>query len=456
MDVIIGPGNTLAGTSVVPGDKSIAHRWLILAATADGSSRVAGLPPSLDVRSTAACLASLSGKSRPSLDVFARNASSPVDGGGSTWNTPGGIVPGSTLEVEGEGREGLRAPEDPLDCGNSGTSMRLLAGVLAAAPFRTVLTGDPSLSSRPMERVAEPLRSMGATIETTDGHAPMTVSGGALRGTRFAPRVPSAQVKSAVLFAGLAADGETTVVEPAATRDHTERALAALGAPIHLDEEGIQLSRFHHGGFEGVVPGDVSSAAFLIAAAALTGSRITIAQVGLNPSRIHFLDVMERMGIRTNRTVLGSQVGEPIGTIEVEGCDGIRAVRIEPSEIPLIIDEVPVLAVLAAHAPSDSWFLDASELRVKETDRLGAIASGIRALGGHAADEGSDLVVAGGGLSGGRADAGGDHRMAMALVVAALAAGTSCRIGGIEAADVSFPGFVDTLRSLGVDVQEVE
>ena len=365
-------------------------------------------------------------------------------------------MPGSTLEVEGEGREGLRAPEDPLDCGNSGTSMRLLAGVLAAAPFRTVLTGDPSLSSRPMERVAEPLRSMGATIETTDGHAPMTVSGGALRGTRFAPRVPSAQVKSAVLFAGLAADGETTVVEPAATRDHTERALAALGAPIHLDEEGIQLSRFHHGGFEGVVPGDVSSAAFLIAAAALTGSRITIAQVGLNPSRIHFLDVMERMGIRTNRTVLGSQVGEPIGTIEVEGCDGIRAVRIEPSEIPLIIDEVPVLAVLAAHAPSDSWFLDASELRVKETDRLGAIASGIRALGGHAADEGSDLVVAGGGLSGGRADAGGDHRMAMALVVAALAAGTSCRIGGIEAADVSFPGFVDTLRSLGVDVQEVE
>ncbi len=454
MDIIVAPGGTLHGSTAVPGDKSISHRWLVLAATAEGSSRLVGLPPSLDVRSTAACLAGLTGKPRPSLDVFARNAVSFVEGAGSTWNAPEEQASRSTLEVEGEGRSGLIAPTSALECGNSGTSMRLLAGVLAAAPFRCVLTGDTSLSGRPMDRVAVPLREMGASIDTTDGHAPITVTGGDLAGIRFAPEIPTAQVKGAVLFAGAAATGRTTVVEVVATRDHTERAFEALGAPVHRLDGEIHVSSFQHEGFEGVVPGDPSSAAFLIAAAALTGSQVAITGVGLNPSRLHFLDIMQRMGVRTVQTVTGLQVGEPVGTIEVLGCDEIRAVRVEPNEIALIIDEVPVLAALAAHATSDSWFLEAAELRVKESDRLRATAAGIRSLGGHAADEGSDLVVAGGGLSGGRVEAGGDHRMAMAFTVGALAASGPCRIDGIEAADVSFPGFVQTLRALGAALEE--
>ena len=453
MDAVVASGGTLRGSAVVPGDKSIAHRWLILASTASGRSRLVGLPPSLDVRSTALCLAAVTEKPRPPLDLFARNAASAVESGGSTWNAGSDTALIPTLEVEGRGRSALLAPTVPLDCGNSGTTMRLLSGLLAAAPFEATLTGDPSLSGRPMERVAEPLRAMGAAIETTDGHAPLVVRGGRLRGIRYAPTVPTAQAKSAVLLAGIAADGETTVAEPAPTRDHTERALAALGAPVETDEEGIHVRRYQHQGFDALVPGDPSSAAFPLAAAAITGSRISIEGVGLNPSRLHYLDVMERMGIHTTRSIDRTELGEPVGSITIEACSEIRAVRVEPNELPLIIDEVPVLAALAAHASSDSWFLEASELRVKESDRLLAITTGLRLLGGVAADEGVDLVIGGGGLEGGRADAHGDHRMAMALTVAALGARTSSRIDGVDAADVSFPGFVASMRALGALVE---
>jgi 3-phosphoshikimate 1-carboxyvinyltransferase len=455
MDIVVRPGSTLHGTFAVPGDKSIAHRWLILSVTARGKSRIVDVPPSLDVRSTAACLASLSPKARPSLDLMAREAPPAVEGGGSTWNGEVEVPALGPLEVEGEGRGCLEPPVAALDCGNAGTSMRLLAGLVAAAPFRTVLTGDTSLSSRPMERVAEPLRRMGARVGTTDGHAPVSIEGGDLRGIDFEPAVPSAQVKSAVLLAGVAADGVTTVTETAATRDHTERALEALGAPIAREGRGVRVRRFQHDGFEGRVPGDPSSAAFLIAGAALTGGRLSVSGVGLNPSRLRFLSVMERMGIRTHQVVERIEVGEPVGSIEVEPCTGIRSVRVEADELPLIIDEVPVLASLAAHAASDSWFLDAAELRVKESDRLGAIASGIRSLGGAAADEGSDLVIAGGGFEGGRADAGGDHRMAMALTIAALASRGPCRIAGIEAAEVSFPDFPRAMARAGGAVEVV-
>lgn len=453
MDVVVTPGAALRGETTVPGDKSIAHRWLILAATASGGSRLVGLPRSLDVRSTARCLAALTGKARPPLDLFAQNAVGPVEGGGSTWNAEQDLSGGIALEVEGDGREGLVAPTEVLDCGNSGTTMRLLAGVLAAAPFEAVLAGDPSLSRRPMERVAGPLREMGASIRTTDGRPPVAVYGRELHGIRFSPTVPSAQVKSAVLLAGLAADGETIVAEPAQTRDHTERALAALDAPIATYEGGVHLRRFQHRGFDASVPGDPSAAAFLIAAAALAGSALSIKGVGLNPSRLHFLDVMTRMGIRTVHAADRTELGEPVGTIEVAPCSGIVAVRVVPEELPLIIDEVPVLALLAAHAASDSWFLEAAELRVKESDRLRAIAVGITDLGGVAAEEGPDLVIAGGGLGGGRASAAGDHRMAMALMVGALAARTPSRIDGVEAADVSFPGFVSTILGLGAHVE---
>lgn len=457
MDAVIRPGGRLEGIAAVPGDKSIAHRWLILSVTAKGPSRLVGLPRSLDVRSTAACLSKVSEKARPSLDVFARDARAPVEGGGSTWNAgvevPASGVPSGPLEVEGDGRDELLEPSTDLDCGNSGTSMRLLSGVLAAAPFSSVLTGDPSLSLRPMERVAAPLRAMGASLETLDGHAPIRIHGAALHGERFEPEVPSAQVKSAILFAGLAADGTTSVRERAATRDHTERALEALGAPLEREGGEVRIRRFQHEGFEARVPGDPSSAAFLIAAAALTGSALTITGVGLNPSRLHFLDVMERMGIGTHPVVEGSELGEPVGSIEVDPCDGLRAVRVEADELPLVIDEVPVLAALAIHASSDSWFLDAAELRVKESDRLGAITKSVRDLGGAAGDEGNDLVIAGGGLEGGRTTSGGDHRIAMAMAVAALAARSSSRIDGIDAADVSFPGFVETLDRLGARIE---
>ncbi len=454
MDVVIRPGARLEGHAAIPGDKSIAHRWLILSVTAKGMSRLVGLPPSLDVRSTAECLSKVAGKSRRSLDVFARDARAPVEGRGSTWNAGVEVPAAGPLEVEGDGRDALVQAASDLDCGNSGTSMRLLAGVLAAAPLTSVLTGDPSLSVRPMERVAAPLRAMGAEVETTEGHAPLLIRGTkALQGARFAPEVPSAQVKSAILFAGVAADGITTVREPAPTRDHTERALEALGAPVERDGEELRIRRFQHGGFEGRVPGDPSSAAFLIAAAALTGSAITITGVGLNPSRLHFLDVMERMGIVTQWEVEGQELGEPMGSIEVEPCDGLRAVRVGADEVPLVIDEVPVLAALAIHAAADSWFLNAAELRVKESDRLGAITRSVRDLGGAAADEGSDLVIAGGGLEGGRTSSGGDHRIAMAMAVAALGARGPSRIDGIDAADVSFPGFVATLGRLGARIE---
>lgn len=457
MRVRIEPGSSLKGEVRVPGDKSIAHRWLILAATGHGGSRLVGVPPSLDVRSTASCLGVVTVKARPALDVWARKGSPRLEPGGSTWNTgpPGADPP--VLEVQGEGRAGLVEPSHDLDCGNSGTSMRLLAGVMAGASFRSVLSGDQSLSGRPMERVAAPLRAMGAAIETTDGHPPITIVGAALHGISYDLPVASASVKGAVLFAAAGASGPTMVRSPAATRDHTERAFAALGAPVRFDEAMVELeSGFEHVGFMASVPGDASSAAFLVAAAALTGSPLTITDLGLNPSRLHFLRVMERMGISTEATIEREELGEPVGRLHVAPSDGIRPTRVTQDELPLVIDEVPVLALLAAHAPGDTWFLGAAELRVKESDRLGATAQGIRALGGQAADEGDDLVVAGGGLEGGIADAHGDHRMAMSLAVGALAARAPTEVHDMRAAEVSFPGFVQTLVRLGAAIEVVD
>jgi 3-phosphoshikimate 1-carboxyvinyltransferase len=330
--------------------------------------------------------------------------------------------------------------------------MRLLAGVVASSSFTSVLTGDASLLARPMERVAEPLRRMGAELSTTEGRPPLVVEGRRLHGIRFGTPVPSAQVKSAVLLAGLEAEGETTVVETTPTRDHTERALAHLGAPVVHDGAEVSVSAFAHSGFAAEVPGDVSSAAFLVAAAALTGGELTLEGVGLNPTRTRFLEVMERMGVITRAEVRGTQLGEPVGDLHVLARDVLRGTTVLADELPLVIDEVPVLAVLAAHAAGDSWFLGASELRVKESDRLGGLAELVRSLGGHAAVEGDDLVVAGGGLEGGSADACGDHRIAMALCVAALAARSPVEVEGVEVADVSFPGFLQTLRGLGARI----
>jgi 3-phosphoshikimate 1-carboxyvinyltransferase len=335
--------------------------------------------------------------------------------------------------------------------------MRLLCGVLAGAPFKSVLTGDRSLSSRPMERVAEPLRYMGASIDTTDAHAPITVEGGSLLGIGYETPVPSAQVKGAVLLAGTAAEGDTFFAEPVPTRDHTERALTYLGAPVTLSVDGttVGVSRFQHGGFRGSVPGDPSSAAFLVAGAALTGAELTICDVGLNPSRLRFLEVMGRMGVRTQTRVLGEEVGEPVGELRVEPSGQILPVRVEADELPLVIDEVAVLGLLAAHARAESRFVGAGELRNKESDRLSGVVRGILDLGGHAAVEEDDLVVAGGGLAGGSAKAGGDHRIAMALAIAALAAAAPSEVEGMECAEVSFPGFVRLMAALGAKIEVI-
>jgi 3-phosphoshikimate 1-carboxyvinyltransferase len=257
------------------------------------------------------------------------------------------------------------------------------------------------------------------------------------------------------VFAALAADGETEVEESAPTRDHTERALAALGAPVVFEPGSVRARAFQHGGFEATVPGDISSSAFLVAAAALTGSEITVTGVGLNPSRTAFLDVIARMGVTTDPTVTHTELGEPVGELRVLPAARLSGTTVSSTELPLVVDEVPVLAALAAHADGETWFLGAGELRVKESDRLAAVAEGVRALGGHAGDEGGDLVIAGAGLRGGVAGAGGDHRMAIALTVAALGADGPCDVEGIEAADVSFPGFAQVLGALGARLELV-
>jgi len=449
VDVRTVPGGRVEGVTRVPGDKSIAHRWLILAAGGMGRSVLVGLPRSLDVRSTASCLATVAPAARASLEAWARNGGQAAEGHGSTWNR--GLDDGSSpaLEVEGEGWTGIRPPDRDLDCGNSGTTMRLLTGVGAGAPFVTVLVGDASLSSRPMERVAEPLRLMGARIATTSGHAPVRVEGGGLHGIRYSIAIPSAQVKAAILLAGVVASGETIVAEAVSTRDHTERALAALGAPSRVVDGFVRVSAFQHDGFRATVPGDPSSAAFLVAAAALTGGGLTVRGLGLNPSRLGFLGVMKRMGIDTQFTVTSEELGEPVGRLGVAPCEAILPVRVEEAELPIVIDEVPVLALLAAHASGGTTFFGAGELRVKESDRLTRVADAIAGLGGTAVVEGDRLVVAGGGLEGGIARSGGDHRIAMAAVVGAMGARRPSRVEGIEDADVSFPGFVEILRSLG-------
>lgn len=332
--------------------------------------------------------------------------------------------------------------------------MRLVAGLVSASPFETVLLGDPSLSARPMDRVAGPLREMGAHVATEDGHPPLVIRGSRLRGIRFEPDVPSAQVKGAVLLAALAGEGTTTVAERTGTRDHTERLFRALGVPIRSEGVDVALDGpFQHEGFRGAVPGDTSSAAFLLGAAALTGGHVSILGVGLNPTRLHHLDVLGRMGVEVEVEVEREELGEPVGSMRLGPIGSLRSVEVGADELPLIIDEVPLLAALAAHAGGPSRFRGAGELRVKESDRLSGLVKGIRGLGGEAAEEGDDLVLAGGGLAGGFASAASDHRLAMALGVTAMAARGPSEIDGIESAAVSFPGFVRLQRSLGAEIE---
>ena len=419
----VAPARRVQGRLRVPGDKSISHRYALIAACANGRSRLMNYAPGADCGSTLACLRGLGVE----IHEDARQ----------------------TVTLVGRGFGAWRSLADSLDAGNSGTTMRMLAGLLAAQPLTTRMIGDPSLSRRPMRRVIEPLTRMGATIEAVEGHAPLTIHGARLHAIQHVPEVPSAQIKSAVLLAGLHAEGTTSVVEPAATRDHTERALATFGVIVITNGATVSIEGSQRALAQTLtVPGDFSSAAFwMVAAAALPGSRIEIEDVGLNPTRTALVGVLRRFGARVDVRQTDVAAGEPRGSIVVE-YDRAGSVEIGPDEVPGLIDELPAIAALAAHGGEVS-VRGAAELRVKESDRIAALVAGFRGLG-IAADERPDgyTIHGAGAPSGGVADARGDHRMAMALAIAALSARAPSRIEGADAVGVSYPGFFETLDRL--------
>ena len=421
----IEPVSALDGHVAVPGDKSISHRAVLIGAVCEGETRVTGFGRSADTEATIGAVRAL-GAEVIEDDVDA-------------------------LTIRGVGLRGLRSSEEPIDCGNAGTLMRLISGVLSGVAGRTVLVGDTSLSSRPMERIAEPLRRMGATVETTDGHAPIVVEGGSLRAIDYELPVASAQVKSAILLAGVHAEGATTVVEPVPTRDHTERMLEAAGArvtrrPSSVTVEGGPLLTLP----EVEVPGDISSAApFLVAAAIVSGSRVTAHGVGLNPRRAGLLDVLERMGARIavyNRRSIG---GEPAGDVELRASDLVGA-TISAEEVPSLIDELPILAVAACHARGETVVRGAEELRAKESNRIEAVVEELRRVGGHirATPDGFRIKGVPSRLRGGVMDSRGDHRLAMLGAVVGVASREGVELRGAQAAATSFPEFFDVLEQV--------
>jgi len=423
----VAPARRLTGTLRVPGDKSISHRYAIFAAIADGASTIADYAPGADCRSSLACLRAL--------------------GAGVQEERP------AVVTVVGRGIDALRSANAPLDAGNSGTTMRLLAGLLAGRAFSSTIVGDASLSRRPMRRVIEPLEAMGARIDASDGRPPLTIRGSRLHAITHHPHTPSAQVKSAILLAGLQADGTTKVVEPAATRDHTERALTAFGGVATVT--GLEVSVAGGQRLSGqtlTVPGDFSSAAFwLVGAAALPGSRIEILDVGLNPTRTALLGVLRRFGARVDVVTTGTEAGEPRGTVTVAH-ERSGSIDIGPDEVPGLIDELPAIAALAAHG-GEVTVRGASELRVKESDRIATLAAGFRMLGLDAEERPDGFTVRGRSTGAARpmdgaADARGDHRMAMAFAIAALAADRPCRIEGADSVAISYPDFFKTLDRL--------
>ncbi|WP_216914647.1 MULTISPECIES: 3-phosphoshikimate 1-carboxyvinyltransferase [unclassified Synechococcus] len=429
--LLLRAGGSLRGHVTVPGDKSISHRSLLFGAIAEGTTRIEGLLPAEDPLSTAACLRAMGVTVSP-------------------------IADGQVVTVEGVGLDGLREPADVLDCGNSGTTMRLMLGLLAGRAGRHfVLTGDASLRSRPMRRVGAPLAQMGARIQgREDGNlAPLAVLGQTLHGSVIGTPVASAQVKSALLLAALTANGPTTVIEPAPTRDHSERMLRAFGADLEVDGDGGRFITVRPGpalqGQTVVVPGDISSAAFWLVAAAITpGAELTVENVGLNPSRTGILDVLAEMGARI--TVLNSRdvAGEPVGDLHVQH-GPLRAFRIEEPMIPRLVDEIPVLAVAACCAEGVSRISGAAELRVKETDRLAVMARQLTAMGARLEEHADGLSIEGPTpLHGAEVDSETDHRVAMSLAVASLVARGDTRLGRAEAAAVSYPGFWDDLARL--------
>jgi len=423
--VIVRPARNLRGSVTLPGDKSISHRYAMLAAIADGPSRLENYSTGADCASTLGCLRSL----------------------GVKWERNDGAH--NAIAVQGSGLS-LTAPSHPLDCGNSGSTIRMLSGILSGQKFVSEMTGDESLSRRPMQRVIAPLTAMGAQITSDNGRPPLCITGTELTAIDYAMPVASAQVKTCLLFAGLFADGETRIVEPLRTRDHGEVALTSFGA--HLDRQGNEV-RIRGGqrlrGIEARVPGDLSSAAFFLCAAALfPHSQLTVPSLLMNPTRARLLDVLIQIGVRISVTQLEEVHGELVGTLQVEG-GKLKGAVIEGADSAALIDEIPVLAAIAPYTEQGIEVRDANELRVKESDRIAAIAVNLRALGALVEEREDGLKIPGGQiLHGAELQSFGDHRIAMAFSIAALRARGDTLIRGSECAAISYPAFFDTLQSL--------
>jgi 3-phosphoshikimate 1-carboxyvinyltransferase len=419
-------GGVLKGELAPPPDKSISHRAVMFASLARGTSRLRNVLRAKDTESTARAFSALG------VDIEDR---------------------GEAFIVHGKGLRGLSEPSDVIDCGNSGTTIRLISGVLSGNDFFSVLTGDASLRTRPMARVIRPLGLMGADIRGRSGdkYPPLAIRGGGLKAIEYAMPMASAQVKSSLLLAGLYADGKTVVAEPAQSRDHTERMLPALGAAVEVEGLTVTIS----GGSELspaeiVVPGDFSSAAFFIVAALISPeSEITIRNVGINPTRTGLLRVLETMGARVEISERRDVSGEPVADLYCKSCSNLKATEVTKEMVPSLIDEFPILCVAAAVADGTTTIRGAEELRVKESDRIAAMASELRKLGCDIEEYPDGLSIVGRAhLRGASVDSHGDHRIAMSMAVASLRATGRTTITGASAVDISFPGFFDIMSRL--------
>jgi 3-phosphoshikimate 1-carboxyvinyltransferase len=420
---IVRPARNVLGSLRLPGDKSISHRYGMLAAFAEGTSRFTNFSTGADCASTLVCMEALGAKVRRLQD--------------------------GTVEVTGVGGR-VTPASGPLDCGNSGSTMRMISGLLAPQEGRFTLVGDASLSRRPMERISKPLEAMGARLTLTEGHAPLTIEGGALTAIDYTTPVPSAQVKTCVLLAGLQTAGTTTVREAVRTRDHSELALRAFGARLTrtVDSVSIQGPQLLHA-IEGAVPGDISSAAFFLCAAALfPGSGLVLDGLGLNPTRATLLDVLTALGAHISVLNLEEKNAELVGTVQVTApAEGLGSTAITGALAAQLIDELPVLAAIGPYTSGGIRIRDARELRVKESDRIALVVKNLRAMGAEVMEFEDGLDVPGGQtLHGATIDSGGDHRIAMAFSVAALRAQGETLIQGAESAAISFPEFFDLLE----------
>ena len=427
----------LKGEIVPPPDKSISHRAAIFAALAKGKSTIKNYLLAGDTISTLNAVemlgAGIKGIAKPKK----------IPGFGTYYED---------FTINGKGLFGLREPRDVIDCGNSGTTMRLLSGLLSGNGFFSVLTGDDSLKSRPMRRVIEPLSKMGALISAREGdrYPPIAIKGGGLKGIRYQMPVASAQVKSALILAGLYAKGKTEILEPAPSRDHTERMLSSMGAGIKVKGNHISVKAGKDlSPMDITVPGDFSSAAFFIVAALVVpGSEILIKNVGVNEKRTGLLQVLERMGAQVEFLNMRTVSGEPVADIHVRSVPYLKPAEVGREEIPLLIDEVPVLCIAMAVASGESVIRGAEELRVKESDRIAAMAYGLKMMGIKVKEYPGGLSIKGGALKGARVKSFGDHRIAMALSIAALAAQGKSVIENADAVNISYPEFYSALRGL--------